>query len=225
MLDKWYWILPNSILYNSDLNDKQKLLFVSIASLCAETWTCWAWNDWFIKKWFAKNGETITRNIKILEKLWYINIELEKLWSIVKSRKITIDSKVNSHWLQSQSTIDSKVKENNTSNKNTNINKKEIIKNISLEEMLEYKNNELTKTLYKIFILDNFKQSVDLEKFKDFYDYILEECSHKWLYFKDWEWKINAQWMINLVKKMLNHYQEKWIEIKNLKNCLLTFLK
>ena len=213
MLDKWYWILPNSILYNSDLNDKQKLLFVSIASLCAETWTCWAWNDWFIKKWFAKNGETITRNIKILEKLWYINIELEKLWSIVKSRKITIDSKVNSHWLQSQSTIDSKVKENNTSNKNTNINKKEIIKNISLEEMLEYKNNELTKTLYKIFILDNFKQSVDLEKFKDFYDYILEE------------WKINAQWMINLVKKMLNHYQEKWIEIKNLKNCLLTFLK
>jgi len=60
-----------------------------------------------------------------------------------------------------------------------NINKKEIIKNISLEKMQEYKNNELTNTLYKIFMLDNFKQSIDIEKFKEFYQYFIEECSYK----------------------------------------------
>jgi hypothetical protein len=74
-------------------------------------------------------------------------------------------------------------------------------------------------------MLDNFKQSIDIEKFKEIYQYFIEENSHKWLYFRDWEWNIRADWMIILVKKMLNYYEQPWKEIKNIKSCLLTFLK
>lgn len=113
---KWYWILYNAILFSKELTDKQKLLYVSVSSLCAATWECFASNERFIEKWFAKNWETISRNLKALESLGFLNINYEKEWSKIKKRTIsTVDSRVASHWFESQWAIDSKVKDNNTS--------------------------------------------------------------------------------------------------------------
>lgn len=145
----WYWILYNSILYNPDLTDKQKLLYVSVSSLCAEKGYCYASNQYFIEKWFAKNWETITRNLKKLEQLNFLNIEYEKEWTKIKKRIITIDSKVGSHWFQSQPPIDSKVKENNTS-----IN---IINNKQAEDIYLFYRNKIGKSKWD-------KKSLSLER-------------------------------------------------------------
>jgi hypothetical protein len=108
---------------------------------------------------------------------------------------------------------------------NKKTNSELVIKNITLIEVQEYKNNSLSNNLFNIISLTNFKQNIDIEKFKDIYQYILEESSHKWLYFTDWEWKTNSEQMILLVKRMYNYYEtNNTKEIKNFKNCFLTFL-
>lgn len=207
MLEKWYWILPNSILYNLELTDKQKLLFVCISSLCAERWYCFAWNDWFVSKWFSKNWETITRNLKEIEKLWFIKIIYTSKWSIVKQRIITIDSKVNDDWFLNQSEIDSKVNYNNTITK-TKSNKKEN----NIKEFLEFiENNPLWNTSK---IADRFiklwwepKESVDSFR----------------------EWLTNLSKLHWVQPNQLNDINEKWFvywlwrDDKKIKNFKTTF--
>ena len=46
IMDYWYWVIPNLVLFDKRLNDKQKLLFCLISSLCAEKWYCRASNEY-----------------------------------------------------------------------------------------------------------------------------------------------------------------------------------
>ena len=76
ILQNGFCMIPNVVLYDNELSDKQKLLYWTISSLCAEKWYCWASNDYI---WELLNADkrTISRNISELEKKWYINITLD----------------------------------------------------------------------------------------------------------------------------------------------------
>lgn len=195
MLEQWYGILPNLILYNDSLSDKQKLLFVCISSLCAEKWYCFAGNDWFIQKWFAKNWETITRNLKWIESLWFIKIEYEMCWNIVSKRIITIDSKVNEPLIIKSTAIDSKVNDNNTS-----INITRIKKENNTKEFVEFISNNKSSTLAKLsyrFLKLWWKPNDSVEDFKEWLnliadrlwttDTIMELESFKWYTYFEWK--------------------------------------
>lgn len=75
LLSQWYWIIPNVVLYSVELTDKQKLLFCLISSLCAKEWFCWATNDYLGKLLWASKI-TISKNISVLQELWFINVEI-----------------------------------------------------------------------------------------------------------------------------------------------------
>ena len=76
MLEEWYWILFNAILFDNRLSDKQKLLSSFMSSLCSERWYCWATNKQIWDKLWV-SPETISVNLSKLEKNWYIHIEIE----------------------------------------------------------------------------------------------------------------------------------------------------
>ena len=91
ILQNGFCMIPNVVLYDNELSDKQKLLYWTISSLCAEKWYCRASNDYIWELLWA-NKWTISKNISELEKKWYINITLDsnykryiELNSIVKN--------------------------------------------------------------------------------------------------------------------------------------------
>ena len=147
------------------------------------------WNeiklDWLMKAIFIPFKNQFDRDLEKYENICIRNsLNWAKWWRPKESKET--QSVI---WEPKKAYNDNDSDNKNNKKKEKKINKIEIIKNISLEEMLEHKNNDLTKVLYKIFMLDNFKQSVDIEKFKELYQYFIEESSHKGLYFRDWEWR------------------------------------
>jgi len=76
MLEQGYWIMPNSVLYSTELSDKQKLLFCVISSLCAEKGYCRATNEYMANKLWA-SARTIREHISQLQAKWFITIELK----------------------------------------------------------------------------------------------------------------------------------------------------
>lgn len=89
MLEQWYWVLPNEVLFNKDLSDKQKLLFCLISSLCAEKWYCWATNRFLWEK-LGVWERTISNSIKVLNEMWFIQVDTEnsqRKISLVKNHK------------------------------------------------------------------------------------------------------------------------------------------
>lgn len=85
ILNQWYWMMPNSVLFNKDLTDKQKLLFCLVSSLCAEKWYCRATNEYL---WELLNASkiTISKNISVLVEKWFIYIEVNQNYQ----RKLTL---------------------------------------------------------------------------------------------------------------------------------------
>lgn len=81
--------MPNSVLYSKELTDKQKLLFCTISSLCAEKGYCRATNE-YIGELLNADKRTISRNISALEENGYIAVEIENN----TQRKITLDKNV-----------------------------------------------------------------------------------------------------------------------------------
>ena len=77
ILSKWFCMIPNVVLYDNDLTDKQKLLYWTISSLCAEKWYCRAsnkylWELLWVKEW------TISNAVKWLLDKWYIHSDINK---------------------------------------------------------------------------------------------------------------------------------------------------
>lgn len=98
MLDKWYWIMPNIVLFDKELTDKQKLLFCLISSLCAKEWFCWATNEMLGNKLNASKI-TISKNVAALCDRWFISIEVSQKDG--NTRKITIvknDKRYSQKW-------------------------------------------------------------------------------------------------------------------------------
>jgi hypothetical protein len=85
ILNDGYWLMPNTVLFNNDLSDKQKLLYCLISSLCAEKWYCRATNEYI---WELLNASkiTISKNISVLVEKWFIYIEINQNFQ----RKITL---------------------------------------------------------------------------------------------------------------------------------------
>lgn len=106
----YYSILPASIRYDEELTSLEKLLYSEITSLCDKSGSCWAKNKYFANL-FGKKEETISRNLKKLEKKNYIQILYKKVGTRIDQRAISIVQ-------NSQSTIDKNV--NGTIDKNVN---------------------------------------------------------------------------------------------------------
>lgn len=92
ILQNGFCMIPNVVLYDNELSDKQKLLYWVISSLCAEKWYCRASND-YISELLGVNKWTISKNISELEKKWYINITLDSNYK----RYIELNSVVENH--------------------------------------------------------------------------------------------------------------------------------
>lgn len=112
ILSNGYWLMPNAVLFNNELTDKQKLLFCLISSLCAEKWYCRAVNE-YIWKLLNADKRTISRNLSELEKKWFISIENGVV------RKITLDKNVYGGRQKCLGGVDKNVYHNNIIYNNT----------------------------------------------------------------------------------------------------------
>jgi len=77
MLQEWYGIIPNKVLYDPEMKAQEKLLFCSISSLCAEKWYCRANNEFFSQR-FGITKSHISRWINKLKDKWYIEINIDE---------------------------------------------------------------------------------------------------------------------------------------------------
>lgn len=77
MLDQGYGLMPNDVLYSKELSDKQKLLYCTISSLCAEKWYCRATNE-YIGELLNADKSTISRNMSALEEKGFITVKIDQ---------------------------------------------------------------------------------------------------------------------------------------------------
>ena len=136
--------MPNEILFNEDLKDKEKLLYCFVSSLCAAEWYCWATNQYLADQLNVKTPktkltrQTISTYLNSLSRFWYLDIEMEYQWKQIVNRKITlwiwrigIKEKLNTPIKEKTNTLLRKsLQNNNTSINNTNININTISKDI-----------------------------------------------------------------------------------------------
>lgn len=158
MLDQWYWLMPNSVLFSKELTDKQKLLFCLISSLCAEKWYCRATND-YIGELLNADKRTISRNISELEEKWFITIEI---WI---QRKISLDKNVYGGRQKCLGGVDKNVYQNNI------IEYKDISKDISigysdLYKNYYWKNKWINETVCNKLLDTKIKQWITLEEIR-----------------------------------------------------------
>lgn len=153
----YYAILPSSVRYDNRLKPNEKLLYSEITALSNKTGLCYATNKYFADLYEVEN-ETISRWIKHLKELQYIDVEIiykeetkEIDKRVIKINGIPIDKNINTYipnnqegyCENNQEGIDKKVKENNTSINNTSMNikeniKRKVFKKPTLEELKEY---------------------------------------------------------------------------------------
>ena len=198
ILSQWYWMMPNSVLFNKDLTDKQKLLYCLISSLCAEKWYCRATNEYL---WELLNASkiTISKNISILVEKWFIFIEVNQNYQ----RKLTLvknDKGDSQKWLGGDS---QKWQDNITIENITN----------------EYKENSKRKWYWefkKCYLTDKQYQRV-LEKYwTKQWEYLIKEvdnyCASKWKKYDNYLAAINTfakkEWIKEQIPKKEN---ESWI--------------
>lgn len=84
MLDQGYGIMPNSILFNKELSDKEKLLYCLISSLCAKEWFSWASNQYLWEK-LSLHKDNIWKYLSKMNKSWIIFLK-----EVYNTRYITI---------------------------------------------------------------------------------------------------------------------------------------
>lgn len=155
----YFAIIPANVRYNKKLTAYERLLYGEITALSNKTGECWASNNYFASL-YEVTPQAISKMLGNLAKMKYITIELEYKNKQVVKRTIklagvsTYDLEVSKYDLEGyQHTI----KENNTSNNNTSINK--IIK--------EYENEIGLMKPYQLNILEGY-----LEEFSE--DMIIE---------------------------------------------------
>ena len=232
MLEQGYWIMPNIVLYDKNLNDKQKLLFVSISSLCAEKGYCWANNEYFAKLFWV-DKITISRNITKLQKEWFIKIEIDikqgnKRKILLTKTLRPINKNVKTSIQKSIDPINKNVKHNNINNNNINFENEKLTN--TLNDFYDYrkeKKKPLTEKAKSLLINKIKKWQLDysdnqiiwfLEKsimngwtwvFED--KNIEKEKAESGVY-KDWlEW-----WKLEKEKFAEKYWGEKTFELMNL---------
>ncbi|WP_295884863.1 conserved phage C-terminal domain-containing protein [uncultured Anaerococcus sp.] len=96
---EYFHLIPNSVFYDDNLTDKQKLIFSEIFQLTQKNGYCYASNSYLSRK-MKVDRTTIIRAINRLKELGYIDSELtyEDYSYRVRIRKITINgSRANLH--------------------------------------------------------------------------------------------------------------------------------
>lgn len=153
MLKNWYAICDNDWVFDDRIKaDLQLLLYIS--SLTAEKGYCFASNKHFSKK-LNIHETNISKKIKKLQDLWFINIEYRYKWCEIVERKIRL-AKIPIHdWQKHQPTISENTKDNNTS---INNNSKELEESLK-KEFWDPKINWILELLYKAIWIDDFKES------------------------------------------------------------------
>lgn len=204
MLDQWYWVMPNDVLFSKDLTDKQKLLYCLISSLCAEKWYCRATNEYL---WELLNADkwTISKNISALQEKWFINVVVsQKSWN---QRKITLAENnktiVKNDYTYSQEWQEGIVKNDNIIIQDNNtIEKKENKK----EKFLDFV--YLTKQEYDKLI-DVYWEKVIKWQIENLNNYIWQKWKDKYKshYYTILSWNKKA-WIKQIPKKQEN---ESWI--------------
>ena len=109
LLSQGYWLMPNAVLFNKELTDKQKLLYCLISSLCAEKGYCRATNE-YLWELLDADKRTISRNIAALQEIWLINLTRDEQWR----RNITLDKNVQGGRQKCLGGVDKNVYHNNT---------------------------------------------------------------------------------------------------------------
>lgn len=77
LLEQWYWVMPNVVLYDKELTPNQKLIYVVVSSLCAEKGYCRASNK-YIGKLLWVSIDTASEAINKLVSLWYLISKINK---------------------------------------------------------------------------------------------------------------------------------------------------
>lgn len=118
----YYAILTADVRYCADLSAQEKLLYAEITALSNKDGYCSAGNGYFAKL-YSLTDVTISRQIKHLEDLGFINIKYDKTGSKITKRYIfAINKNVNGITVtinkNVNSTINKNVKENNTRDNN-----------------------------------------------------------------------------------------------------------
>lgn len=216
LLTQWYWMIPNAVLFDNRLTDKQKLLFCLISSLCAEKWYCWASNTYLWEKLNVK-AWTISNSVKALIDLGYIYSDVNK--SKGNERHITIGNVINQNTYceKSQYPYCEKSQDNNISNNNTN--KKWQTKSFSLNKNLSVRltnicKGDLTFTENVIERLEEYNNTRKKDK-------KLEKLTDKWFklvidkLIKLWNWTEDG--MIAVLKQSVENGWEWLFEVKGYK--------
>lgn len=154
-LSQWYGIMPNTVLYDKKLTDKQKLLYCTISSLCAEKWYCRATNE---KIWEMLDAakSTISKNISELEKQWYINVSVDQNYK----RTITLCKNEQGDTQKWAGGDTQKWADNNTSFKST---KEKEIEELKQKLEIEY---QLPQSVIELAIVfDKYKAGKKIRKF------------------------------------------------------------
>lgn len=164
MLEQGYWIMPNSVLYSTELSDKQKLLFCAISSLCAEKGYCRATNERLGELLWA-DKRTISRNLAHLLEKWFIFFGKDEQWK----RTITLDKNVQGGRQKCLGGVDKNVHPY-------------IYNNITIEYIYEnyyWANRWINEKKCNKLIEDKLKQWVTLEQIKQWMVLYNCECRLK----------------------------------------------
>lgn len=184
ILQNGFCMIPNVVLYDNELSDKQKLLYWTISSLCAEKWYCRASND-YISELLGVNKWTISKNISELEKKWYINITLDSNYK----RYIELNSVVENHNACEKSQVGlwkitrgycEKSQDINIIDKN----KDNIINNNTEQSSETLENQNISSSINTLALEEKEKSSEKKEK----------------------EITVAINWLISEIKKICNEY-------------------
>lgn len=180
MLEQWYWLIPNSVLFSKELTDKQKLLFCVISNLCAEKWFCWATNEYLWERLWV-NKWTISKNITTLYELWFINIEN---WL---QRKITLVENHKGGCEKSQGGVVKNHNHNNTIEYNNIIKENKKRKYLEFVYLTDTEYNKLIDS-YGARVIDNEITNLNnyiwqnwKDKYKSHYHTILNRLRRAWI--------------------------------------------
>lgn len=140
----YYAIIPANVRYDPRLTPNAKLLYGEITALCNEHGYCWAGNKYF-SDLYGVSKTTVSKWIKSLIDFGYIKSELvyKNGTKEIDNRYITIvkdpiEEKLKGYTQKVKDPIEEKLKDNNTSLILQVNNKKDISKDISKKESVNY---------------------------------------------------------------------------------------
>lgn len=183
ILNEWYWIMPNMVLYSKELTDKQKLLYCLISSLCAEKWYCRATNE-YIWQLLNANKTTISKNISALVEKWFIYLEVNQNYQ----RKLTLVKNDKGDSQKWQGGDSQKWQDNITSMNITNEKKEnEKRKHLEFVYLTDTEYNKLIDS-YGVRVIDNEITNLNnyiwqnwKDKYKSHYHTILNRLRRAWI--------------------------------------------